>query len=263
MTQAEIYRLLNYVINKSQTGNALSPTDFNDINKAAQLRHFKRKVGLPEEYQPGVPLPRQSYEITQKITDDLMPFKVHMGAPGTMPLQVANDGTAIIPSNLYYPGSLSYIHFDPTCNVEGQVRMIDVLTDGQWVDIAGNSLKRPTYEYPVCNFQSGYIRFLPKDIQRVDFVYLRYPIKPVYDYYISAIGEQIYLPPNSVYVLQGGEEGSAGQTAGTTVVSQSVEFEWDEVNQLDIVYLMADFAGINLREMPLMQYANMMKQQGA
>jgi hypothetical protein len=262
MTVAEIYDLLNYISNKSQTGNTLTPKEFNSVIHAAQLRHFKRKVGLPEEYQPGAPVPRQSFEITQKITDDLMPFKVYMGAPNTMPLSIASNGTAIVPGDMYYPSALSYDYFPVGCNTDPEKRMIDVLTDAQWDDIAGNSLKRPTSKYPVCNFQSGYIRFLPKDLQFVHFVYLRYPVKPVYDYYIKANGEYVYLAPGQAYALQPGEEGSQGQI-NTTVVSQSVEIEWDEVNQLDIIYLMADFVGINLREMPLMQYANMMKQQGA
>ena len=47
---------------KGLTFTFVSESFCNLLNEA-QLKHFKRKLGLPEQYTPGMPISRQSYEI--------------------------------------------------------------------------------------------------------------------------------------------------------------------------------------------------------
>lgn len=258
-----LYKYLLFIANKAVTGNTISPEEFNIALKAANLTQLKKKIGLPEDYRPGVPVPRQSVEITQMLTDDILPFKVHMGAPNVQPLVVDANGYATIPDDFFYPKSFSYRYF-PNNDCEGSFdpKKVDVLTDQQWDYVTGSAIRRPTLQYPACNFQAGVIRFSPKNIGMVDFVYLRMPVTPVYDYYINAIGEHIYLEPGTTYLLDTDEEGSQGQTAGTVVTSLSAEAEWDDINKLDIIsFVLADL-GINIREGMLQQFAEMSKQTG-
>jgi hypothetical protein len=262
MTNDFIYKYVLFLANKAVTGNNPSPEDFNIALNASNLKHFKKKTGIPEEYRVGMPISRQSFEVTQIITDDVLPFKIHMGDQNTPPLSVNSNGYADIPSDFFYPSALSHKYFPNTdCTGSYILRPIDVLTDSQWDHIAGSAIRMPTLMYPACNFQNGVIRFLPKDIQRVDFVYLKLPETPVYDYYINADGEHIYMIPGESHVLLTGEQGSAGQTSGT-VTSLSVELEWHDINKLDIVSLILSNLGINQREISLQQYAEMNKQTG-
>ena len=47
-------------------GKALSQEMFGLLLDGAQTKHYKRKIGLPEAYQPGIPYPPQSYDINHR-----------------------------------------------------------------------------------------------------------------------------------------------------------------------------------------------------
>jgi hypothetical protein len=76
MTLWDIYKLVEFVCNKDFSGNIITPDRFNDLIKIVSLDHFRDKYGLPEEYSPGRPIPREQADITLKNTDDLKAFKV-------------------------------------------------------------------------------------------------------------------------------------------------------------------------------------------
>ena len=263
MNNDYLLRFLLFLSNKSVTGNSISPIQFNLALQSGNLRHLKQKIGIPESYRPGAPFAPQQHEITQVLTDDILPFKVHMGAPGTMPLSLDTNGYAPLPTDFFYPSALSYRYFPNTdCTGDYKLKKIDVLTDQQWDYVIGSYLRPPSLEYPVCNFQHESIRFAPKGMWQVEFVYIKNPTIPVYDYYISADGEYIYLPVGLSHLLATDEEGSAGQTAGNTVISQSVELEWNDVNKLDILTLIMSYLGINMREGALAQFSEQQKATG-
>lgn len=258
-----LFKYLLFLSNKDVTGNSLSVNEFNMSLQVANIKHFKKKIGIPEEYKVGMPISRQSFELSQVLTDDVLPFKVHLGSPNIPYLPVDTNGYAALPQSFFYPSSLEYRYF-PNNDCEGEYikRKIDVLTDGQWPDVEGSAIRKPTLMYPACNFQAGAIRFLPRNIQRVEFVYLRLPVTPVYDYYINTENEYVYLEPGVSHVLTIGEEGSLGQQSGITVQSLSVELEWNETNKLDILNLMLSHFGLNVREGMIEQFAEMTKQSG-
>lgn len=252
MDNAFIRRLINFITNKEQVGNTLSPDEFNDLLQKHNFEHFKRKVNMPEEYKPGQPFPSQGYEITQKITDDISPFKV------VTDISVASaTGYATTPADYY---TLGYLHYKyPTsvdCEIITSPKPIGIVTDAQWSYRLENPITKPTKKHPVANFQAGFIRIMPKDLYSVEICYLRYPHTPIYDYYLDQYAIDHYLEPGTSYTLQAGEEGSAGQTAGT-VTSNSVELEWNDVNKLDITSLMLESIGINLREQQLLTYSQL------
>jgi hypothetical protein len=262
MNNGDIFKYILFLANKDTTGNSISPVEFNQALVVANLKFLKKKIGISEEYRVGQPIPRQSSEVTQVITDDILPFKIHMGDPNTPELVIDSNGYATIPTDFFYPHALSYKYFpNNDCSGDYDPEKIDVLTDQQWDDIAGSSIRRPTLKYPACNFQNGVIRFLPKNLQRANFVYIRNPLTPVYDYYINADLEYVYMLPGTVHTLLTGEEGSLGQTTGT-VQSLSVELEWNDINKIDISSIILSFLGINVREPQLQQYAEMSKQSG-
>lgn len=255
MNNSGVLKYCQFVCNKEQVGNSLSPVEFTQLLQVCNLKHFKKKIGLPEEYKVGMPLARQTYDLTQKLTEDLKQFKVWMGSPDISQLQIDGNGIASLPSDYYYPSSLSFKHAINSCSeMIIKTRMIEVVTDAQWDDVVSHPIKQPTYKYPVCNFQNTFIRFLPNNLRFVDFIYLRQPKTPVYDYYFGTDGSYIYLPQGINYTLQAGEQGSNGQTSGV-VVSQTQELEWDDINKLDIAALILQHIGINLREGALMQYS--------
>jgi hypothetical protein len=238
MNLGELKLYLNYVLNKEQRGGALTPSRFNSLLKRCNLKHFKKKIGLPEEYRIGQPLSRQAFELTQKLSDDIRPFVISMDDFNGM-LSVDSDGHSVIPSNMYYPSSLGYRYIlnSATCGISEEMKPIEVLIDAQWNHRLASHIRPPSLAYPIAIFRDGYIEFRPKTLQFVNFTYVRYPVDPVYAYTLV----------NDVDVYD---------------AANSIELEWDNVNILDIAYLILNEMGINLREGQIQQFSEMRKQEG-
>jgi len=233
MNLEQLRILVSTLVRDKASDVNIVPEQWGLLLKMANLKHFKRKVGLPEEYTPGRPLPAQLPEISQRITDDLLPFKVFMGRYGTPKLQIDQNGEAVIPTGFFYPLSLLY----PVVEISLTYNEVKVLTDSGWSDYMSSSIITPSKKYPICNFQKGYIRFSPKNMQSVEFTYLRRPVDPVYAY-TSDSGFIQYDPVNSV------------------------ELEWDEPNQIDILYMLLSDVGVVVTRGDIMQVAETVKTKG-
>lgn len=163
----EIYQGVLFYLNKDQFGRHFSVDKFNSMIPVVEIDLFKQRYGLPQEYQPGMPLPRMSYEITQKISDDVSPMKVWMGSPnGPSPLAVNADGIAQIPQD--------YVHFSSSRTMEGYP--VEMLTDASFNERIMNPNRTPSFRYPIMTMYSGVLQFMPHDLVNVHFVYLRLPV---------------------------------------------------------------------------------------
>jgi hypothetical protein len=233
MTIFEMYRFMEFIINKDYEGNAFTPDQHNQNVKWANLDLFKIKMGLPEGYQPGQPISQQSFDATQMLTDD------------TRFLRKIDPTAALTGGLLEYPGDYfthNSMRYNYQRNVDGVAttipRMVEILTEDEYSDRAGRWLKRPTTWDPVAVIRAEGIQVYPITLNEVDFTYIRYP-------------EQ----PNFSYVVQAGyiEEDQ----------SNTVEFEWPEHLHMDLVRIMLSYCGINIRDEQLFQYAEQKKAQGA
>jgi hypothetical protein len=207
---------------------------------SVNIDFFKQRYGLPQEYQPGMPLPKMSYEITQKITDDLRDLKVRMGQD-VATMAIATNGRATIPTDYIHFSSARYNQItDNTCgNLATRPRAIEHLSDAQIGDRLGDSIKMPTLKNPVFVTYAGYFQFYPKTVSNVEFTYLRMPKTPVYG----------YVADNTT------DDDTYDETT-------SVHFEYPEDCFNDIVSMCLGYIGINLRSSELLQYAEMQKEKG-
>lgn len=233
MTLLEIINAVNYLIGSKRPENPLlTPKRFESMLHMASLKHFKRKLGLPEEYQVGMPLPRQAYEVTQKISEDLRPFKVELDGYHSALMFV--NGVSSYPPDYYYPLSVA-----PIINHEvgSVVKRARVVTDGRWDEMHGNYVDIPNDEYPVVNFQANSIRISPSTIRIAKMTYLRLPKKPVYGVTTTDL-VTTYNP------------------------TTSVQLEWDEPNQIDIMYILLSDLGVSVQRQDIFQIAEKHKAQG-
>lgn len=194
----DIYQFINWRANKEQNGRVFTPDQFNNACKFADYELLKYKYGLPEQYRPGYPVPAQAWEITQEITDALIHLKVYMGGRTDAQLKVDKFGFADIPSNYFHYSSLAWIDIShENCGDDDEETRtpVEVIRDGDWDLRLANILKKPTYDYPVCRFQSNYIEFRPKKLGYVDFTYLRKPNEAVLGYTINPVTTNIEYDP--------------------------------------------------------------------
>lgn len=235
MTVFEIYNSVLVKIGADRWGNKLTVPDFNLLAQLINLTLFKVKYGKPEDYQPGQALSQQAFEITQKLTDDISKFKVTMGENGLGYLPINNNGIAKIPLDYAHASSMLY----PTGNSKKPFRLIEILDDDKYGTRESASLTKPTKKNPVCNFQSGYIRFLPNNLTRAKFTYLRYPLKP-----------------NLVVTVNEDDDRVFDETASTN-------FEWPETVHPDIVNMIAYIVSNKMKDQVLLQAETIRKQQGS
>jgi len=229
----EVKEFVDFLANKEQSGNSVSPSEFNLNLRRATDDLFRKEYGLPEDYKPGVPLPDISYEITQRIKDDMRVFKK------TETITIDANGNGNIPDDyVHYTG----IRYNKVTNNTGgqptvEPKSVEAIDDDKWVGRIGNSIKVPNKDYPICNFNSSSIQFEPKDLYKVDLTYLKYPSTPNWAYTIT--------------------DGTAIYDAGN-----STNIELPKMLTNDLVRLICSYYGIRFRDNALTQYAEMIKTKG-
>lgn len=241
MNVNEILQYVNFRLNKEQSGRSMTEDQYNLILSVINIEYMKWKYGLPEEYQPGSPIPRQFWEATQKITDDMRWAKVKMGGQEGAKMMVDQNGIAQIPSDYLHYSSIWYTYSlnSKDCGTKPATKVypIEVLFDSQVGDRISHPVKGPTLKYPFCCFYNNYIEFWPKEISSVDFTYIRVPRTPVYAYTV--------VNDEAVYNANG-----------------SVQLEWPVDCHADIANLIVSLASENLRDQFMKQVSEQRKERG-
>lgn len=232
MTLWESYKLIEFICNKDYDGNIITPERFDMLIKVANIDLFRKKYGLPEQYQPGRPIPREYAEVTLKNMDDLKTFKVSL-------INTAVTGGVLpYPENYAHRDEVTY-NFTKTINGVATVlpRPVEIIRESEASERRGNFTKQPTLQDPIGVVRSDGIYIYPISIDLVDFSYYRWPSDPVFAYNLA--------------------DGYITYNAG-----DSTEFEWTKDEHITLVTMMLSYIGINLREADVFQYAELKKQKG-
>lgn len=237
MNVNDIYVFTNFCANKQASG-AISPDEFNSAIAAVNIDMLKDRLGLPEEYQVGNPQPRITYQITQKITDDLRKFivkqKLTTNSDGYFP--IPNDYAAFSSIRFDYTKSKSNGCKKPATNLK-EPTAFEPVTDAELSIRLNNFVRRPTYRYPIIAFYSYGIKAYPEDISVADLTYVRYPVKPVWGY--TMIDDQAVYNP-----------------------ATSVDIEFPDTMFVDFSARVLKYFAINIREEMLYQMAEQRRMQG-
>lgn len=239
MTNFDIYTIENYLINKFQTGNAYTPSEFATSLNHASLKLFKQRLGLPEQYSLDASYTQQGYASTTRMLVDLSDFLVIMDG-GLYPSMEFVSGEATVPTDMAYPIGMTYNKpVKVGCAYELDFNNVELLDEGEYALRKGSFLKPISFDYPVYRIVAGKVKIVPIDIKKADFTYLKYPTDAVF--------------ATTTNVTTGVLEYNA---AGST------ELEWNDLAKLDIISIMLGDVGLNLRSQEVAQYAQAIKQQG-
>jgi hypothetical protein len=239
MDIGELVRLSANLIGERAPHRSMNHTQITRMLNMESLKLLRKKIGLPEEYQPGMPLPREATEISRKNKEDIRVFLKDLGIkPGGNPsLHISPKGIATIPTDLYYMSTIeywkrvgSYVEFD--------TKPVEILTDVEFLDRQQSHIMAPSIDYPICNFQKDYIRFLPQNLGYAHCIYYRYPVDCIYAIKYINQDKPVYDPDNSR------------------------DLEWNDDNCLTIVMMFLGDLGIPLEKPDLIQYAELHKKEG-
>ena len=237
MTNYFLYQFCNFILNESESGNAITPEDFTSLLRVSSLEMTRQIF--------------KNYEEEQEMTDAIDMFK-------NMEHLTFTNGWAWLPDN-YYRKSFMFALGD---EVNGEVEKVwvDFCTDYEWGLRQTEYLMAPTLKHPIARLAGWQVQIRPIEITDALFYYLQKPYDPVFDYYYNANGRIVFFPEGT-HTLQAGEIGRQGEVAGDVIASQNRDLDWNENEQLIIVGMICSKAGVNLKEGQVIEYSELYKQQ--
>ncbi len=167
--------------------------NLNDVRYV--IAKFTDKLDAPEEFDVRIDFGHKKNFAIQweaKNFDALRQFKVLMGGE-TPPMMVAEGnqyGYGYLPAD-YFGKSSGTVFYG------GEEKLVEFLEDADFDDRKKNYIEIPTVEFPIGNVQSNFIRFLPKNIQHVNFSYIHSP-QTIHFGYTTTRGFIEYDPATSV-----------------------------------------------------------------
>jgi len=197
MNVGEVFTFCQFLYNKYLSGS-FKPQDFNAALQAVNLDLFNLKVGLPQQYRPGQPIPPVYYEVSRKITDDIKHLRVTSTPIPTVPSGIPIAVVIALPSNYGAFSSMTYPRYIMKRGEQVlKITTIDILTDEDFKDRLESRLLTITPKSPIGNFTNGAWQILPNTVNSVLLTYLRLPIQPVFGFTLNANDEPVYDPGTS------------------------------------------------------------------
>lgn len=220
MTLQEILNKVYSALGKDQFGGYITPDDYNAAIRYVNIEQMNDLLKVFEE--------------KREITDDLLPFVKTIGDNKSIPLYQDSYGYVQIPEDYWYYIRSYFSDFVNDCDTSYPLqRPIEFLNQADFGYRIGTEILKPTIKHPIAAIQNGKWLVLPVSNLPVVFTYLRAPKEPNYDYYIDG-GEVIYLPPGST-------------NPDTGLPSTSVEFEWPNSVNLNLIELLVKYFSISIR----------------
>jgi hypothetical protein len=227
----KVYTFLQYLADKDQSGN-ITPKEFNLSLPRAFTECIMKRYNNVNSVQPD----RQGWQKNQKITDDLKFLLVRNDVT-----HIGIDGRLSLPEDYLHLSSIVYNYkYEEDGETVVLPNKVDVVNDNEISAFLGSTIysKRiKAKKYVIGAFYSDHIQLYPKNLGVVDFTYLRKPKEPKWAFNIVN-GRPVYDELNSV------------------------DLEAPEELANEIIVMCASYLGINLREPQLIEYAEMLKEQG-
>jgi len=245
MTNKDLYDLVLYVGNKENFGGYLNAPQFENQLVTANIVLLKELLGITNDYNFGMPVSRRQ-KGQSTILDDATNLFKKKGQISFI------SGIGALPSD--------YFKYD-SIRIPNSVGEVEVLFSGEVGERLSNYIDVPTTDFPICEIIGKNVYVYPSSILASDIIYYRYPTTPVFDYYVSASGEMIYLTNGQTHDLTAGEVDSSGNTSGT-FTSTSEELEWGDSEKIDIAWIIIKNMGINLSRQDLTGIASQTINQG-
>jgi hypothetical protein len=179
MNNFDLYKLLNYIVNKDIYAQAISPPEFDLELKSKNMRHFRKRIGLPETYIPGSA--NEGAGVTRVTDTDLLPFLVE---------EIKNPSSGIITlsNNWYY-----ILDFYTANSITSDLISIEEVSNR-----INNYITKPTTSHIVAYLVPQGLRVYPSTLMGVHVIYYRQPISPVFNTTIDPVTFELSYSGTSV-----------------------------------------------------------------
>lgn len=225
MTIDQVYKFIDFIIKKSNSGGYLTPDEFNLIINRAQIQYFNKLYGNQNDYRYDRPVPKIAYAITEKISNSLSPFLSDSTA-----LTVDSNGQVNIPSDLFQTVSMTH-------TIDGIEYEITRVEQDRIANNLSSYYDAPSSDFPIYSQLRTKFQFYPKNLGTANLYYLKKPTDMVWGY-TTVSGRPVY-------------------NAGT-----SVQPQWKDMDMNEIIYIALSYIGVNLKDPDVSQFAQLKTQTG-
>ena len=180
MSVDEVYRLVRFILNKSQMGD-LTSSEFNLIAAQSEREYLSFLLGNVEGFQIGRQIPRVELGMNQPLLQKLSPF---IGEPSS--ISVNGSGLAVIPPDFEAAVAMY------TSNIS-KIRFVQQDAIFQWI----RSVIDPIATNPCYLIQSNGFKLYPNNIGSVLLSYVRTPNFMRWGFTLDGNGLEVYDPSTS------------------------------------------------------------------
>jgi hypothetical protein len=170
----EFKRFVEFVTNKVQSGNTVTPTQFNEVANRAQMAVFERDY--------------KRFLQDDTITDFLSYFLKN----STIIVNSAGQGN--YPSDFQHTSSMRHYYVRPG-EISAEVPVIEE-NNFDFGRLQISQLFKPDARFPKYSCFSTHFRFLPRDLGIATLDYFATPVKPFWAYTV-ANNAAVYSPSGS------------------------------------------------------------------
>ena len=212
MNNGDVINIINSNLNRDLNGNAFTAEEFTSIINAQSSLLFAKKLGLPEEYRPNMPVGRMGAGISRKVDEDLRPF-------------LNTDSVVVVGGLLDLTGKdIGYLlSIDPS-TISG--RSVDILFPDEYADRVGSAVVSPTEDDPIAKWISNTkLIVAPSTITQVTVTYYKNPTE-----------SEVVFTTDSTTLLQ------------TYDATASTESGWGTDALTEIAYMSLRDAGVNIEK---------------
>lgn len=161
MTNFDLYKLLNFIVNKDVYSRAITPDQFDLELKSKNLRLMRKRLGLPETYIPGAA--NEGAGVNQMTDKDLLPFLVEQTLNPTA-------GVLVLTTGWYY-----ILDWYTTTSITS-----DLISYEEVSNRLRNYITAPTALHPAGYIVPTGLKVYPTTITGVTVIYYRKPVTPVF-----------------------------------------------------------------------------------
>jgi hypothetical protein len=168
MTNFDLYKLINFIVNKDIYAQAVSPAEFDLELKSKNMRHFRKRLGLPETYIPGSA--NQGVGVSRVTDADLLPFLVEEAH-----LPIGGVVTLTVPP--YY-----ILDFFTSASITS-----DLISQEEESSRRENYITKPTNLHITGRLVKGGLSMMPVSPGSVKVIFYRRPVDPVFSTTVNPV----------------------------------------------------------------------------
>ncbi len=217
-----MYQLMQYIIRKNQNGN-LRPQDFNLIINTASVSYMDYLLGEFQKYVAGRPFAAVEFGQNQDIRQRLSPF-----IPAPVNITINAGGYGAYPTDYLNSDAMVYGIYKQRVKYIQQDRLFSHL----------NSYIDPVATNPFYLIYKDGFQFYPTNLGSATLSYIKKPATMVWNFTPDIYNRPVYNPVGSV------------------------QPEWSELDQLEVVVRALNQVGVNLQLRDVEQYSQQIKIQG-